>query len=204
MSEPEMGLRELKKRMTRDAIANITLELALTKGLARVTIDEIAHAALVSPRTFSNYYSCKEEAAAAAHSPDLSPVLTSFGQRPVAEPPLIALAQILADFVRSLPPEQVLLLRRKLELAQNNPGLQPYLDRQNSSFEHDLRQSVALRLGMDADVDMYPSLVASAAASGLRSAVQLWISSEADAADLPLLIEEAFRQLSTGLAGPST
>ena len=73
MSDAPVGLRSIKKQLTRESIADAALRLSLEKGLSHITIDEIAHLAFVSPRTVSNYFSCKEEAVVAAGStlPDL-------------------------------------------------------------------------------------------------------------------------------------
>ncbi|MDA0184036.1 TetR/AcrR family transcriptional regulator [Solirubrobacter phytolaccae] len=55
------GLRERKKRQTRDTIVRTALELFDRQGFAATTIPEIAEAANVSPRTVSTYFQAKED-----------------------------------------------------------------------------------------------------------------------------------------------
>jgi AcrR family transcriptional regulator len=202
MSDSGIGLRELKKQMTRESLADAALRLALDKGLDQVTIEEIAQVAFVSPRTFSNYFSCKEEAVAVAQSPDLTAVLHILAARPPGEPPLSALSEILAEYVGSLPPDQLALNRRKIELGRAHPSLHPYLDGQYGAFERQLRLSIAQRFGVDPATDMYSALVSSAAVSAIRSAVRLWVSGDGDGAALARLIREAFDHLAAGLPEP--
>lgn len=55
------GLRERKKRQTREAIAMAALELFDRQGFRATTIAQIAAAADVSPRTVSAYFPAKED-----------------------------------------------------------------------------------------------------------------------------------------------
>ncbi|WP_029384736.1 helix-turn-helix domain-containing protein, partial [Streptomyces leeuwenhoekii] len=48
---PRPGLRERKKRRTRDALLRAALELFTARGYERTTVDDIAEAADVSQRT---------------------------------------------------------------------------------------------------------------------------------------------------------
>src|SRR6478672_2928286 len=56
------GLREQKKQATREALSAAALRLALERGPDNVRVDDIAEAAGVSPRTYNNYFSSREQA----------------------------------------------------------------------------------------------------------------------------------------------
>src|SRR3954447_18924190 len=95
MSAP--GLRERKKLATRAALADAAWRLSATHGVGAVTIDDIAQAADVSPRTFFNYFSSKEEAVlerTAAMAPDRA---AGIRNRPAGEP----LAEVLCAAVET-------------------------------------------------------------------------------------------------------
>lgn len=55
-------LRERKKQLTTQRIHEAALDFALERGAASVTIEEICERALVSTRTFFNYYASKTAA----------------------------------------------------------------------------------------------------------------------------------------------
>lgn len=56
------GLRERKKAATREALRRAALRLALERGPENVRVDDIADDAGVSPRTYNNYFSSREQA----------------------------------------------------------------------------------------------------------------------------------------------
>jgi AcrR family transcriptional regulator len=55
------GLRESKKRQTREAIAQAAADLFRERGFAAVTVDDVAAAANVSRQTVFNYFPTKEQ-----------------------------------------------------------------------------------------------------------------------------------------------
>src|SRR5437763_8432831 len=60
-SVPAAGLRERKKRKTRDTIVRVAAELFAQQGYEETTIAEIADAAEISPRTIFAYFPSKED-----------------------------------------------------------------------------------------------------------------------------------------------
>ena len=197
-----VGLRELKKKMTRESIAEAALQLTVEKGLDNVTIEEVAHVAFISPRTVSNYFSCKEEAVAAAGADDSLAIIEDLARRPLSEPPLQSLCELWTDFARTRTGEQLHLAILQMELGEQHPALHPYQAALYDRLEEGLREAIAARTGTDPTTDTYPSLVAAAAVSAVRAAMRVWASTGAPPGKLPELIQTAFLQIGDGLRAP--
>lgn len=82
MSEPvpSQSLRERKKVHTRLAIRREAFRLFEKHGYANTTIEQIAHAADVSPRTFYRYFGVKE--ALLLSDDQISPIVEAFTAAP--------------------------------------------------------------------------------------------------------------------------
>jgi AcrR family transcriptional regulator len=63
--KPAEGLRERKRRETRDRITQAAMALFLEQGFDATTVDEIATDANVSKRSFFDYFPTKEDVVAA-------------------------------------------------------------------------------------------------------------------------------------------
>ncbi|MEU5883085.1 TetR/AcrR family transcriptional regulator [Spirillospora sp. NPDC047279] len=61
VSEPELGLRERKKRETRRRISDIATGLFMMRGFDNVTVADVARNADVSVNTVFNYFKTKED-----------------------------------------------------------------------------------------------------------------------------------------------
>ncbi len=66
MADERPGLRERKKIRTRSTLIDVAVELCQRQGYDKTTVEQIAAAADVSPRTFSRYFPTKESVIAAA------------------------------------------------------------------------------------------------------------------------------------------
>jgi AcrR family transcriptional regulator len=82
MEAPTKGLRERKKRATRDAIAATARRLFAERGFDHVTVAEVAVAADVSEKTVFNHFATKEDLAFAGGETRLNQLLADIAQRP--------------------------------------------------------------------------------------------------------------------------
>ncbi|MCK9899195.1 TetR family transcriptional regulator [Parafrankia colletiae] len=85
------GLRERKKRRTRQTIIEVAHELFHTKGFEATTLEEIAAGADVSVRTLFRYFTGKEAIALAPLDEMGDLTVAALRRRPADEPPLAAL-----------------------------------------------------------------------------------------------------------------
>lgn len=81
MAREKEGLRERKKRATRDAIAASARRLFAERGFDQVKVAEIAAAADVSEKTVFNHFATKEDLAFAGDEARLSQVPAALAQR---------------------------------------------------------------------------------------------------------------------------
>src|SRR5918994_2170004 len=119
-----LGRRERKKLETHRSLSTAARELALAKGLDRLTVEEIADAADVSVRTFFNYFSCKEEALVGIDPGVLEELEEALRERPEGERPLEALRAVLVSGVGGVE-GAVHRWSLRTELVGRHPALLP-------------------------------------------------------------------------------
>jgi AcrR family transcriptional regulator len=191
------GLRERKKAETRRALQSAAVRLADQLGPDGVTVEAIAAAADVSPRTFFNYFPSKEDAMAGVTPAHSSELLADLVDRPLDEPPLVALraaSQGAADRLEATADEW--MLRRSL--FQRYPTLAVRHAAGFTEVERGLVEEIARRTSRDPDRDTYPALVVAAALGAIRVALAVWIEQQ-QSQPLVALLDEAFDHLSYGL-----
>ncbi|MDU0291385.1 TetR/AcrR family transcriptional regulator [Saccharothrix longispora] len=176
------GLRERKKQATRTALADAALRLCVAHGLDGVTVEQVAHEAGVSLRTFFNYFSSKEEAVVAGDVSTATAFVEAFAARPEGEPVLTALRAALVEVVpEHIDPARVAQLR----VLRRTPALLPHQIAAFAAQERELAGVVARRVGVDPEADLYPVMFAASVMATVRVTVGWWL----DAAERPELAE---------------
>lgn len=198
MTGPGEGLRERKKRATRQALTDAALRLALDQGLEHLTVEEISEAADVSPRTFFNYFSSKEEAILGDDLPRVDRERAAQAVRGSADA-LDGLSH-LAESIAAETGQSRERIRMRRELMERYPALIPRMFAAFGDFEAALAAAVALRDGGSPE-DARPQLTAAIAVTALRVAVRRWALGHGDQ-PLERHVSEMFRLLREELAGP--
>lgn len=200
------GLRERKKRDTRRALSDATLTLALERGLASVTREEIADLAGVSVRTFTNYFAGKYDALAYRQQERLRSSIELLRTRPIGEPlwdsiTAAVLGPLEADLAEvygpenSLPSPQQLVEVRKLLMA---PELR---DATYRGLADEWVDAIAERTDTDPQRDMYPHLAAAVLRAVGDVAMDRYSSADPPVPLAPLL-REGFAAVAAGLPEP--
>ena len=204
--EAHASLRERKKRATRRSLRRVALDLVAERGFAHVTVEDIAEAADVSPRTFFNYFPSKEAAVVGADPDRVATLRERIVHEVPGEPVLTALRVVMTSEAEAWADELAELggggspidwLRRMKE-ARADPHLRAAHAAQMAMVERAIAEGLAERLGTDPDQDPYPGLLAAMAAGVFRSSMNFWAAS-GGTVPLDQLIDLAFRALADGL-----
>ncbi|MFC9973693.1 TetR family transcriptional regulator [Spirillospora sp. NPDC127200] len=120
---PRPGLRERKKRRTRQALAAAALRLFAERGYEETTIADIAAAADVSPRTFFSYFPSKEDVVFAEMDDRLAEVGERLASRPPGEPPLVTVRHAMVAVMEALVTEHGSYGAVQVRLVLERPAL---------------------------------------------------------------------------------
>jgi len=194
------GLRERKKLATRLALHEAALQLVAEHGLEHVSVDDIAARADVSPRTFFNYFSSKDDAVVGLDPTMPARQAEAFLGRPAAESPIEALRSIALEQAAEMAEEPELWPLR-LQVIDAHPALLARLAAGFGESERALAEAVAERTGTRVGADVYPTLLAAVAAAAMRTALHRWLATDFTAS-LPDLVDEAWNALQAGLPAP--
>lgn len=204
--EPELGLRERKKRATRAALSRAAIRLAIERGWSAVTVEEIAAAAGVSERTFRNYFASKAAAVTALHLDRMVEIADALRVRPVDESLWGAVTEVVvAHFapsaVEGAHPAAGGQGITGLRLLLDEPALHGELAKANAAAQAVLAEAIAQRTAGDVGRDLYPQLAAAAIGAATATAVEHALRADPPVS-LDRVLRDALGQLSAGLPVP--
>jgi AcrR family transcriptional regulator len=194
------GLRERKKLATRLALHEAALRLVAERGLEHVSVDDITTRADVSPRTFFNYFSSKDDAVLGLDPDAMHRQVQALHDRPADESPVEALRAVAREQSLAMAGETDLWPLR-LTVIDAHPVLIGRLAAMFGESERVMAEAIAQRTGTRVGVDVYPTLLAGVAGVAMRTALHRWHATDFTAS-LPALVDEAWDALQAGLPAP--
>ncbi len=196
------GLRERKRRETRAALSLAATRLCVQRGWENVTVDDIAAAAKVSPRTFRNYFATKAEAVAAGHLERMLRIADDLRARPGNEPLWTAITNSIA--AQFEPPA------RKTEALQDahrwverirfivtEPAIRGEVLKASAAAQVELAEVIAERVGARRSKDLYPQMAAVVVIAVVVTVMDRWLRDGPSGPIVPFL-REAFELVATG------
>lgn len=194
------SLRERRRRQTAREIHDAAIDLTIERGFGELTVELIAERSGISPRTFFNYFSSKEQAV--LYGPDeLSAddvdVFVN-GESGVPRDVLKDLVMLLATGVGAFGPRAA-ELRTINQLAQEHPSIRAELLLVFEEREQHLVGLAAQRLGRRGADEKYAELLAALAFTAVRVALHRWDLAAESGPEA--VITESVEMLSTILAG---
>jgi len=163
-------LRSRRRHRTTETIRDSVLDLAIEHGLDNVTIDMIAERAGISPRSFFNYFSFKEEA--------LLPPPVSLPQGAVdafvtGQGSLLADLSALLEAHVNLARPQRARFRAISDMSCSNAKLMLIKGQTFSRYEEQICDLVARRLQVSTDAPL-PKLIAAVVSAAIRCGLARW------------------------------
>ncbi len=197
-TEEGVGLRERKKRATRLSLQAAAVELIREHGPDSVIVEDVCARAEVSPRTFFNYFTCKEEVLAPWSREALERIPEGIVRRPAEERPPTAAHRVFDVLLEHTMRSEI--WREQIMLLRDHPVLAHRTMSNTRALELCLAEGLGRRTGLGEE-DMYVKLVAATAMAALRVTIQSWQESPDDT-DPRTLLEDNFARLESGLRSP--
>lgn len=158
------GLRERKKRRTRDALIEAAHTLVVEQGYESTTVDQIAEAVEVSPRTFFRYFGSKEDVVLDIQDRVWEAVYESFAAQPAQLPVVAAvrasMTQVLARLEDGGFGIDLDRMERLREVIATDERLCALSAQRQVAQSERVVELIAARMGVDPATDVRPELVA--------------------------------------------
>ena len=154
MAGTPTGLRERKKRETREALARAGLELFVERGYDATTLADIAEVAGVSTRTIFAYFPSKEDILFASFETMREALATALAERPDGQDALAALREFILSSAHQkteldcmleevIAGDETLSRHKRARIAQLQGVLAEAIARDLGGGPDDLRANVA-------------------------------------------------------------
>jgi AcrR family transcriptional regulator len=147
------GLRELKKRETRQRISNVATEMFLERGFDAVAVTEVAAASGVSEKTVYNYFPTKESLVLDQIQGQIERLIGAVRDRARGVSPSAALVAALKEdskrFYQMIPADQLPRIEEFSAMVRGTPALRSAWSEHRHKLVEALTQVLADELQVD-------------------------------------------------------
>ena len=147
------GLREFKKRETRQRISNVATEMFLARGFEAVTVTEVAAAAGVSEKTVYNYFPTKESLVLDQIQGQVERLIGAVRDRPHGVSPSAALVAALKEdsrrFYEIIPADRLPRIEEFSAMVRGTPALRAAWSEHRHQLVAALTQVLAAELQVE-------------------------------------------------------
>ncbi|MGC0341200.1 AcrR family transcriptional regulator [Streptomyces sp. SLBN-8D4] len=174
---PAANMAERKRLLVRSELAEAAVKLLADQGFEETTVDQIVAAVGMSRRTFSRYFDSKEDVIVHMLAEAGVRLCAELNARPADEPPAVALRRALSVFTSMSVGNPAKMLRVSRLILDTPALLARFLERQ-SQWQAEMTGILALRAGLDPDVDLRPAVAAGVALTAFQAALRRWVDSD--------------------------
>lgn len=170
-------MAERKRLLVRSELAEAAVKLLADQGFEETTVDQIVAAVGMSRRTFSRYFDSKEDVIVHMLAEAGVKLCAELNARPADEPTAVALRRALSVFTSMSVGNPAKMLRVSRLILDTPALLARFLERQ-SQWQAEMTGILALRAGLDPDVDLRPAVAAGVALTAFQAALRRWVDSD--------------------------
>jgi AcrR family transcriptional regulator len=189
------SLRERKRTKTRLMIQAEAMRVIAEKGWESTTVDDIAYAAAISPRTFFRYFPTKEDVVLWDEYDPIAPDMLQ--ARPADEPLVESMRALVYEALGGLYRRDRDALLLRVRLLMSVPELRARLRDAQGEGEQLLATYLAQQRGLEPD-DLSIQVVASALTSTIIVALDAWMRDDGKT-DLLAILDRAMQALATNM-----
>jgi AcrR family transcriptional regulator len=167
-------LQERRRRLVRDEIRRVAIELFAERGFDAVTVEDIAAAAGTSPRTFFRYFATKDEVVLDYERRLIDRLVAGFDEQPASLGGVAALRQAYIATSHIVPADRDRFVKLgRIHAMAPSLGARARAERQ--AFPEDLVGRVAQRLGVPAS-DVAARTVVAAVGAVAAAEYAAWVA----------------------------
>ena len=187
-SPPNEGLRERKRRETRQRIAEVGQRLFLAHGYDSTTLDEIAAQAGISRRTFFSYFKSKDDIILFWQQADAAVLHADLLKMSPDAPPLQAVCEVLVKHIARYTTEQMVAIDN---LMRSSEALRARKQAHHAEQEEALFDTLC-QVWRQPERRTALRMVAMVSIGAMRLALQAWRDQPAPRKPVAAFLKDAF------------